>query len=322
MTEGDHAVRWPPLVVVVGPTAAGKSELAVRLALQMQGEVVSADSMQVYRHFDIGTGKLPLAERHGVTHHLVDIVEPCERFSAARFVKEADQAIAAVRQTGRLPVVVGGSGLYLRALLRGLFDAPEPDPRIREAHDRIRREQGVEALYARLRDVDPEAAESIDANDFVRISRALEVHQQTGEPVSRLRREHAFSQKRYDALILGLRVEPSALRQAIDTRVDAMVDRGWLEEVRELRRAGHADTHPMGALGYRQLSAHLAGDIDFEQAVTLTKRETWRFSRRQRNWFGHEPAVLWIDDPQLLDGDTVQTMLRDGEVNNANDRCR
>lgn len=287
------AEHRPPLVVIVGPTAAGKSDRGVELAVALQGEVVSADSMQVYRHFDIGTGKLPIAERRGVPHHLLDICEPAERFSAAAFVERADAAIGEIAARDRLPVVVGGTGLYVRALLKGLFDAPPPDAEIRAEHDKERREQGVGALYRRLERVDPASAATINPNDFVRISRALEVFQQTGEKISALRSEHAFAAQRYSALVLGVAVERDALRARIEQRVDRMMEQGWLDEVRDLMARGYGDVHPMGALGYKQLREHLRGGLDLEEAVRQTKRDTWRFSRRQRNWFSQEQEVVW-----------------------------
>lgn len=285
-----------PLIVVVGPTASGKSALGLELAAALDGEIVSADSMQVYRHFDIGTGKLPLACRRGIAHHLIDVVEPSARFSAAEFVRRADEAIRAIRARGGVVVVVGGTGLYVRALLRGLFEAPAPDPARRAHHERVVALHGIEALRRQLEAVDPEAAASIDRNDFVRVSRALEVYEQTGQPASVLRRAHAFAEERYPARIVGLHLEPTRLRAAIDARVDQMLAAGWLDEVRELRARGYAETHPMGSLGYKQLNAHLEGELAFDEAVRQTKRDTWRFSRRQRNWFSHEQGITWIQE--------------------------
>jgi len=198
----------------------------------------------------------------------------------------------------------------VRALLHGLFDSPEADPAIRAAHDRIAHDQGTPALHARLAAVDPDAAAHININDRIRISRALEVFEQTGAPVSHLRRTHAFGDQRYDALLIGLRLDPDGLRQRIDRRVDQMMAAGWLDEVRRLCRAGYTHTHPMGALGYRQLAACLAGGLDLDQAVGETKRETWRFSRRQRNWFAHEPGIRWVDESTLLDPHLVQELLQ------------
>ncbi len=297
IVERDSRQGGAPLLVIVGPTAVGKSSLGLRLAQELDGEIISADSMQVYRGFDIGTGKVSPAERRAIPHHLIDIVEPADRYSAARFVEDAEPIIDEVAARGRQPIIVGGTGLYVRALLHGLFPTPEVDPRLRSAHEAIREERGTAALHRRLLEVDPQTAQRVDENDFVRISRALEIYEQLGRPASELRREHAFRPWRHAALIVGLRLERARLAATIDARVDAMLQAGWLEEVRELCAAGHQEAHPMGALGYRQLAAHLRGECSYEEAVRLTKRDTRRFARRQRNWFGHEDAVQVYDEP-------------------------
>ena len=284
----------PPLIVVVGPTAAGKTALAVRVALDIDAEVVSADSMQVYRHFDVGTAKPDAAERRGVPHHLIDVAEPDEPFSAARFVTLADAAISEIRGRGRRIVVAGGTGLYVRALLHGLFEAPPPDPEIRARHQAIRDQDGVVTLHAALQRVDPEAAGRINPADFVRISRALEVYEQLGRPISSLQAGHRFADRRYPAVRLGLSPSRDALRQRIEQRVDRMMAAGWLDEVRGLVQRGLGESAPMGALGYRQLRAHLQGALDLAEAVRQTKRDTWRFARRQLNWFGSEPDTTWF----------------------------
>jgi len=284
----------PPLIVVVGPTAAGKTELAVRVALEIGAEVVSADSMQVYRHFDVGTAKPDSAERRGVPHHLIDVAEPGEPFSAARFVTLADAAIAEIRGRGRRIVVAGGTGLYVRALLHGLFEAPPPDPAIRARHQAIRDRDGVATLHAALERVDPEAAQRINPADFVRVSRALEVYEQSGRSISSLQAGHRFAERRYPAVRIGLSPARDALRQRIEQRVDRMMVAGWLDEVRDLVRRGLGESAPMGALGYRQLHAHLKGALDLVEAVRQTKRDTWRFARRQLNWFGSEPDTIWF----------------------------
>jgi len=299
------------LLVIVGPTAAGKSEQAVALARALDGEVISADSMQVYRHFDIGTGKLSPAERRGVPHHLIDVVEPTDRYSAARFVEDADDVAVAIARRGRLPIVAGGTGLYVKALLHGLFEAPPVDAALRREHQRIRDARGLGALRDELRRVDPRSADSIDPNDFVRISRALEVWQTAGRTASSLRDAHRFAPRRYGATVIGLQIDPQTLRRRIDARVEAMLAAGWLEEVGQLRAAGYVGTHPMGALGYRQLDRHLRGELDLDQAVWLTKRDTWRFSRRQRNWFRREDAVSWVPFDRPLDpAEVVSAMER------------
>ena len=284
-----------PLLVIVGPTAVGKSALAIELALALGGEIISADSMQVYRGFDIGTAKPTVTERAGVPHHLIDVVAPAERCSAADFVLRAEAALQAIRARGRQPIVVGGSGLYVRALLFGLFAAPAVDPVLRAAHRRDAEAEGTAALHRRLEGVDPAAAARIHPHDFVRISRALEVYEQTGQPISALRDAHGFAAARHAARLVGLALAPDLLRERIERRVAQMLARGWIEEVRALCAAGHGESHPMGGLGYRQLRDYLHGRLDLDQAMRQTRRETWRFARRQRNWFAHEAAVSWWD---------------------------
>ncbi len=281
-----------PLIVVVGPTAAGKTALAARLAGELGAEVVSADSQQVYRRFDIGTGKPTLEERQGVPHHLIDVADPHEHFSAARFVTLADAAIAGIQGRGRRVVVAGGTGLYVRALLRGLFEAPQ---------HRCLWLREPESLRQQLAAVDPQAAARLHPGDFVRISRALEVFQQTGVPISELQRRHGFAALRYPVAWVGLVPPRSTLRLRIDARVEAMLARGWLQEVRQLVADGYAEAPPMGCLGYRHLRAHLRGELDFDEAVRKTKRDTWRFARRQMTWFSSEAEIPWFAEPSEVD---------------------
>jgi tRNA dimethylallyltransferase len=303
------AAPTPPLIVVVGPTAAGKSDLALELAQALGGEVVSADSVQVYRGFDIGTGKLLPHQRRGVPHHLLDVLDPGEPFSAARFVELADEAIAGIRGRGRQVVLAGGTGLYVRALLRGLFSAPPADPGIRQEHRRLARQNGSASLHARLAGVDPEAAARIDPADLVRISRALEVHQQTGRTISSLHAEHAHRPPRYPALLLGINPPRGRLWRRIERRVQGMAEAGWLDEVRALLAAGHGDSHPMGSLGYRQLRAHLQGELDLQEALRQTVRDTRRFARRQIAWFSSEPGVRWFERGGEVSADQVRGWL-------------
>ncbi len=281
--------------MVVGPTAAGKSDLAVELALALDAEVVSADSVQVYRGFDIGTGKLTSQEMRGVPHHLMDILDPQEPFSAAAFVEAADRAILEIQQRARPAVVAGGTGLYVRALTRGLFEAPAPSEAIRDRHRQEAARDGVPALHARLADVDPASASRIHENDLVRISRGLEVHELTGRPISELQQAHRFAEPRYPAMLLCLSPPREVLWPRIERRVQAMMDLGWLDEVRRLADAGHGHSKPMGSLGYRQLMQHLRGELDLPEAVRQTVRDTRRFARRQIAWFRQEQDVVWME---------------------------
>jgi tRNA dimethylallyltransferase len=281
-----------PVLVVVGPTASGKSALAMELGRRLPVEIVCCDAFQVYRGMDVGTGKPTDADRREVPHHLVDVAEPSEPFHAARWAELAGAVIPAIAARGRTPLVVGGTGLYLRALLRGLFDAPPPDAAIRQRHRDEAERAGVEALHARLAAIDPQAALGIERRDLLRISRALEVYEQTGVPISTLWRERAPSPAPVTARVVVLDPPVPALRARIAARVDAMMAAGFLDEVRRLRAAFGSARPLEAALGYRQLGAALDGRTTLEQAVVETKAETARYARRQRTWFRHEPGAL------------------------------
>jgi tRNA dimethylallyltransferase len=281
----------PRIVAILGPTASGKSALGLDLASGLDGEILSCDSVQVYRGLDIGTAKPTRADRDRVPHHLLDLVDPDEPYHAARWARDARTAIADVFARGKLPVLVGGTGLYFRALLRGLFDAPPPDPEIRRRHQEEARQQGTEALHRRLAEIDPEAAGRIRPADLVRISRALEVFEQTGVPLSALHRA-APPPPPLDCFTVVLDPAAAVLRTRISTRVDAMMESGWLDEVRALRAAGFGATRALQALGYRQLGQYLDGAMLLEEAVAATRQATIAYARRQRTWFQRETAAV------------------------------
>ena len=287
--------RRPPLVVICGPTAAGKTALGVDVAAKLGGELVGADSMQVYRHLDIGTATPTPAELAGVPHHLLSYVDPDEPYDAARYARDADRAIAAIARRGRRPVVVGGSGLYLRVLLRGLQRGPAPDPKLRARLEARAAEAGTAALHGELARLDPEAAARLHPNDGVRILRALEVSLATGEPMTAWQRRHGFGERRYPALLLGVGRPREALRERIELRVARMIKAGFLDEVRGILGRGYADTlRPLQGLGYKRMCQHLRGELSLDEAVERTRSDTWRYSRRQRTWFNREPDLEWV----------------------------
>ena len=258
----------------------------------MRAEIVSADSQQVYRGMDIGTGKATAEQRARVPHHLLDVIDPDEEMTAARFVDLADAAIAQLAARGTPVVVAGGTGLYVRALLLGLFDGPPADPAFRERMAA----QEVPALFARLREIDPEIAERLEPHDRKRITRALEVFEQTGVTMSEYQRRHDFSKvtPRYRARLVGLRPPRQQLYARIDARVEQMIAAGLVQEVRRLRAAGY--TPPLRsqqAIGYAELHRHLAGELDLEIAVQLTQRNTRHYARRQLSWYRPEEGVVW-----------------------------
>ena len=283
------------LLVIGGPTGSGKSELAVRIAEQIGAEIVNADSMQIYRGMDIGTAKPGGGERARVAHHLLDIVSPKSDFTASDFRREAAAAIADIDRRGKKAIVIGGTGLYIRALLEGLVDSPTGDPALRLQFAGLSGEE----LLGRLGLVDPETASRLHRNDRVRIVRALEVFCQTGRPISAFRSEHAFSGNDYQTLKLAITVERQELYRRIDGRVERMLQDGLVDEVRSLRALGYGpELKAMRSIGYKEISAYLAGESELDEAVSLIKRDTRRYAKRQMTWFGREKDIYWLEYPE------------------------
>lgn len=290
--------RTLPIVVIVGPTAGGKTQLAIDLAIECCGECVSADSMQVYRGMDIGTAKPTEAERRGVPHHLIDLVDASDDgFTVDTWLERADAAIDAIRERGRRPIVVGGTNLYVRALLEGLFEGPEPDPSLRAELESL----PIAALREELLRVDPAAAERIHANDRRRTVRAIEVFRQTGTPLSRLQTQWTSDVRgnvRPDARVIGLDWPVELINRRINARVKAMMDAGFLDEVRALAARGPLGRQAVEAVGYRELLAHLEGAMSLADAIEAIKIRSRRYAKQQRTWlrrFRSLPHALWID---------------------------
>lgn len=284
------------LVVIAGPTASGKSALGVELARRVGGEIVGADSQQLYRSLDVGTAKPTAAERAAVPHHLVDVVEPGEGMDAARFVTLADAAIAAIAARGALPVVVGGTGLYLRALLHGVVEAPGRDPALRARLTAEAEALGRPALHARLASIDPAAAARIRQNDLVRVVRALEIAAGGRRP-SDLHAEHAFLPDRYHALFLALDPPRPALRSRIDARVAEMFRAGLLDEARQLLDRLGAPLPGKLPIGYAEAAAVVQGVLPLAEAVRRVQAAHRQYARRQVVWLRREPGVEWLAPP-------------------------
>ncbi len=285
----------PRLVVLVGPTGVGKSALALRLAARRGAEIVSADSMQVYRHMDVGTAKPSPLERAQVPHHLIDLVDPSDPFNAALFRQHAREAILDLHRRGRPILVVGGTGLYVKVLLGGLVDGPGPDEEIRRRYRDLLDRQGKESLHNLLARRDPRAAADIRPTDAVRVIRALEVLDRTGRSVADIRADHRFAERPYESLRIGLTMERPALFEAIDRRVDGMLRDGLVDEVERLLRMGYGeDLRPMRALGYRQIVDFLRGRSDLPSAVERMRRETKAFAKRQGTWFRADGEIRWF----------------------------
>ncbi|MCB9593492.1 MAG: tRNA (adenosine(37)-N6)-dimethylallyltransferase MiaA [Sandaracinaceae bacterium] len=277
------------IVVIAGVTAASKTAAAIALAKRRDGELVGADSVQVYRGFDIGSAKPTVEELDGVPHHLLDVVDPDEPIDAGRYAELADAAIADVIARGKLPVVVGGTGLWLGALVRGLVALPRPEPALRAALEAKADEVGAPAMHAHLTTVDPGYAAKIHPNDRRRILRALEVLEQTGRPLGELQAEHAKGSPRYRTETYLLDRPRADLHLAIRARIEAMLAAGWVDEVRALLERWGPDCRPMQSVGYRQIAEHLLEGVPIEEAAQRAYKATRIYTRRQRTWFRGEP---------------------------------
>jgi tRNA dimethylallyltransferase len=287
------------ILIICGPTASGKSELALRLAHALDAEIVNADSMQIYRGLDIGTAKPSPEQQAEIRHHLIDVADPDQLFSAADFSDAADDAILNITSRGKRVIVAGGTGLYLRALIKGLVDSPSGAGELRQALQDEASRVGNAAMLERLRQVDPELAAGLHPNNLVRIIRALEVYQLTGMPLSRYQKEHAFATLRYDTLQIGISVDRAALYMRIDERVERMLAAGLLQEVNRLLAAGFGrDLKSMRSIGYKEAVAHLCGEFSIEETVRLIKRNTRHYAKRQLTWFKADPDILWFEYPE------------------------
>jgi tRNA dimethylallyltransferase len=283
----------PRVLVLVGPTASGKTEVALRLAEMLGGEIISADSRQIYTMMDIGTAKPSQADRRRVRHHLVDEIPPDQAFSAGEFGRRGRRIVAEIARRGFVPIVAGGSGLYVRALVDGFFDAPPADPDVRRRlHERLRAE-GAGALLAELRSVDPDAASRMLPTNVRRIVRALEVHELTGTPMSRL--QQTAVEPAFVPFLAGLAWDRRQLYERINRRVDAMLAQGFLDEVRGLQAAGYSpDLNALQTVGYKEAFAHLEGSVPYDRMVELMKMNTRRFAKRQLTWFRPDRRIRWF----------------------------
>ena len=292
----------PKLVVVLGPTASGKTEMALEIARRTGACIVSADSVQVYRHFDIGSAKPTQEQRRAIPHFLIDVADPDEDFNAGTYMRLALDRIERLVEEGRKIVVVGGTFLYVRVLLYGLLEGVEVDQGFRDCLARERDAKGIPALHKELESIDPVSAGRINPNDYVRIERALEVYHTTGERMSDHQRRHGFSEQRFNALKIGFLWDRERLRRAIDARVDAMIDRGWVEEVKAIRAMGYGpDLKPMKSIGYKRINEFLDGRLDFKAAVESIKTDTKRFSKRQSTWLRADEEINWFDSEEGRD---------------------
>jgi tRNA dimethylallyltransferase len=285
----------PKIIVLCGPTAIGKTAAAIDLAQKINGEIISADSVQIYRYMDIGTAKPTLSERQAVPHHMIDIVNPDDPFDAALFAQRVGPVIADLTQKGKVPIVAGGTGFYIKALIQGLFTADPIDATTRMRLKKEAETLGMGKLYLRLCAIDPETAAVVHEKDTYRILRALEVYEATGVPISAARKAHGFSGKSFHVLKIGLGMDRQELYRRIDTRVDLMMDQGLVGEVQGLLEKGYGrNLKSMQTIGYRHVICLLHGEMNREQTLETLKRDTRRYAKRQLTWFGKDPAIHWM----------------------------
>ena len=286
-----------PLVVITGPTAAGKTALSLALASRIGGEIISADSIAVYRHMDIGSAKIRPEETRGIPHHLIDVLEPEEDFHVVLFQQLAKEAMKGIYARGHIPVVVGGTGFYIQALTRDIdFTRAENMESLREDLEAFAREHGAHALHERLRQVDPQSAAAIHENNVKRVIRALEFYEQNRSPISIHNQAQRQQKSPYNLACFVLTAPRPVLYERIDRRVDRMIGEGLIEEVRMLKARGcHKGMVSMQGLGYKEILSYLDGEIGLEEAVRILKRDTRHFAKRQLTWFRREEDVIWVD---------------------------
>lgn len=293
-----------PLIVLAGPTAAGKTRLSLALAKAVGGEIVSADSMQVYRHMDIGSAKIKREEMQGIPHHMIDILDPWESFNVALFQERCRECMPGIYEKGHIPIVVGGTGFYIQALLKDVdFTKEQGDGAYRESLEKLGAERGAEYLHSLLREVDPAAAREIHANNVKRVTRALEFYHLTGGPISEHNMRERQKESVYRSCYFVLTDERDKLYANIERRVDQMLEAGLVEEVRRLKDMGcRRDMVSMQGLGYKEILAFLEGECTYEAAVSALKQNTRHFAKRQLTWFRREKDVIWVNRDKF-DGD-------------------
>lgn len=289
-------MKKEPLVILTGPTAVGKTKLSIALAKAIGGEIISADSMQVYRHMDIGSAKIRLEEMEGIPHYLVDVLEPWEEFHVVRFQQMAKEAMKKIREHGHIPILVGGTGFYIQAIVKDIdFTENEASP-YREELTRLAEEKGADFLYEKLQKVDPKSAQIIHAHNVKRIIRALEFYQMTGEKISEHNTKQREKSSPYQFAYFVLQDERTKLYKRIEARIDEMLQDGLIEEVTALKEMGlKRGMVSMQGLGYKEILAYLDGECTLEEAVEILKRDTRHFAKRQITWFKREEEVIWLD---------------------------
>ncbi|SDC26848.1 MULTISPECIES: tRNA (adenosine(37)-N6)-dimethylallyltransferase MiaA [unclassified Candidatus Frackibacter] len=296
-----------PLVAIIGPTAVGKTKLSLTLAKRFNAEIISGDSMQVYKGMDVGTAKPTVEERNNIPHHMIDILPPEEEFSVAAFQARVDELIPKIINRNRLPMLVGGTGLYVKALIQGfIFPDMETDWKLRERLEAEAEEYGTEYVHNKLKAIDPPLAEKLHPNDLRRVIRGIEVYKQTGKTSTHFKKEAKERPPRYRAIKIGLRREREELYDRINRRVDIMIEEGLIEEVKELYETGYdRDLQSMQGLGYKEIIGYLEGEYDLKEAIRLIKRDTRHFAKRQLTWFRKDKEIDWFDVDKMKFEDLI-----------------
>lgn len=288
------------IIIICGPTGVGKTSFAIQVAQCFNGEIVGADSMQIYRHMNIGTAKPDAGEMNLVRHHLIDVIDPNEEFDAGRYVKLADEAIEDILSRGKVPIITGGTGLYIQALLNGLFRSESVCTKTLSRLAKELEEKGAHALHEKLAECDPKAADKIHPHDSFRVIRALEVFQTTGKKISDHQERHGFQSLRYAGLKIGLYMEREELYDRINQRVEAMLDKGLLNEVVSLVERGYSlDLKPMQSIGYKHMAMFIQKKANLAEAIRLLKRDTRRYAKRQFTWFRKDKDMIWLTPSEM-----------------------
>jgi len=284
------------ILTILGPTASGKTKVSLEIADKINGEIISADSRQVYRYMDIGTAKPSQEERKRAPHHLIDVVDPDEYFSAEDYSNRARKSLQEVISRGKEPLVVGGSGLYLRALFKGFFKGPGKDEKLRMKLREKAEKFGIKSLYKELKEKDPQAAQKIGPHNLVRIIRALEVYELSGQRISELQEKGEYPSKEYEFVKIGLKLDREILYQRIDKRVEKMIEAGLVDEVRDLKKRGYGlNLAPLRTFGYKEVFQYLEGEISLDEAKEKIKLDTRHYAKRQLTWFKKEEGIIWLD---------------------------
>ncbi len=307
-----------PLVIITGPTAAGKTGLSVKLAKKINGEIISADSMQVYTGMDIGTAKITKKEMCGIPHHMIDIIEPAEEFNVALFKKYAASYIDEITSRGHIPIIVGGTGFYIRSVLYDTeFTSCDTDYELRQKLFDYAKKNGNDALFAKLLEIDPVSAETIHANNVKRVVRAIEYHTLTGERISEHNARERMKSSPYDFAYFVINMDRKELYERIDRRVDTMINDGLVDEVKELTKKGLSKNMvSMKGLGYKEIIEYFEGALTLDESINLIKKETRHFAKRQLTWFRREKDVIWLDkskkDDDILIDEILQVLKNKG----------